>query len=60
MPAFGYLSTSLIVLSDDKTTLSAAYLELTLKLKCPRRDLNPEPTDYESAALTVELQGHKK
>ena len=26
---------------------------------CPRRDSNPEPTDYESAALTVELQGHK-
>ena len=26
--------------------------------KCPRRDSNPEPTDYESAALTVELQGH--
>src|SRR6266571_8709379 len=25
---------------------------------CPRRDSNPEPTDYESAALTVELQGH--
>ena len=24
---------------------------------CPRRDSNPEPTDYESAALTVELQG---
>ena len=22
------------------------------------RDSNPEPTDYESAALTVELQGH--
>ena len=27
---------------------------------CPRRDSNPEPTDYESAALTVELQGHTK
>ena len=27
---------------------------------CPRRDSNPEPTDYESAALTVELQGHKE
>ena len=27
--------------------------------KCPRRDSNPEPTDYESAALTVELQGHR-
>ena len=27
---------------------------------CPRRDSNPEPTDYESAALTVELQGHNK
>jgi hypothetical protein len=27
-------------------------------LWCPRRDSNPEPTDYESAALTVELQGH--
>jgi hypothetical protein len=26
---------------------------------CPRRDSNPEPTDYESAALTVELQGHR-
>ncbi len=26
-------------------------------LWCPRRDSNPEPTDYESAALTVELQG---
>ncbi len=26
---------------------------------CPRRDSNPEPTDYESAALTIELQGHK-
>ena len=25
---------------------------------CPRRDSNPEPTDYESAALTIELQGH--
>src|SRR5581483_5233534 len=25
---------------------------------CPRRDSNPEPIDYESAALTVELQGH--
>ena len=25
---------------------------------CPRRDSNPEPKDYESAALTVELQGH--
>ena len=28
-------------------------------VECPRRDSNPEPTDYESAALTVELQGHK-
>ena len=27
---------------------------------CPRRDSNPEPTDYESAALTVELQGHSR
>src|SRR2546422_4348488 len=29
-----------------------------LMVVCPRRDSNPEPTDYESAALTVELQGH--
>ena len=27
---------------------------------CPRRDSNPEPTDYESAALTVELQGQNR
>jgi hypothetical protein len=31
---------------------------LTLIIWCPRRDSNPEPTDYESAALTIELQGH--
>ena len=28
-------------------------------LKCPRQDLNLQPTDYESAALTVELQGRR-
>ncbi len=27
---------------------------------CPREDSNLEPTDYESAALTVELQGHRE
>ncbi len=26
---------------------------------CPRQESNLEPTDYESAALTIELQGHK-
>jgi hypothetical protein len=31
---------------------------LSVENWCPRRDSNPEPTDYESAALTVELQGH--
>lgn len=25
---------------------------------CPRPDLNGEPTDYESGALTIELRGH--
>src|SRR6266480_5828145 len=39
--------------------LLPAYCLLPTVLWCPRRDSNPEPTDYESAALTVELQGHK-
>src|SRR2546428_5271837 len=39
--------------------LPTAYCLLPTVLWCPRRDSNPEPTDYESAALTVELQGHK-
>ena len=38
----------------SRAGLSMAVLDLV----CPRRDLNPEPTDYESAALTIELQGH--
>ena len=29
-------------------------------LKWAHRDSNPEPTDYESAALTVELWAHKR
>jgi hypothetical protein len=41
---------------------NAFLIKLTVHLPtdswCPRRDSNPEPTDYESAALTVELQGH--
>jgi hypothetical protein len=38
----------------------SAYCSPPTVLWCPRRDSNPEPTDYESAALTVELQGHTK
>ena len=34
-------------------------LSLSQQNRCPREDSNLEPTDYESAALTVELQGHK-
>ena len=45
------------------TAVLSAYCRLPtafcLLLLVPRRDSNPEPTDYESAALTVELQGHK-
>ena len=39
--------------------LPTAHRSLLIVYWCPRRDSNPEPTDYESAALTVELQGHK-
>ena len=42
-----------------KTEMGSFIAVVTfLILWCPRRDSNPEPTDYESAALTVELQGH--
>src|SRR6266496_1796755 len=44
--------------SDSPTTKSAIYNRKSEMFWCPRRDSNPEPTDYESAALTVELQGH--
>ena len=43
------------------------YFDLMVKLpiilnqsKWAHRDSNPEPTDYESAALTVELWAHKR
>ena len=38
--------------------MQAYFTESQINDWCPRRDSNPEPTDYESAALTVELQGH--
>ena len=45
---------------DTLSQLPTAYCLLATAPAywCPRRDSNPEPTDYESAALTVELQGH--
>ena len=42
------------ILDASHTTNKEAMCDIW----CPRRDSNPEPTDYESAALTVELQGH--
>jgi len=44
-------------ITTHRPMLLRADVDLVL-LWCPRRDSNPEPTDYESAALTVELQGH--
>ena len=49
-----------------KLTPRLIYVDLNLpcecfgedKVICPRPDLNREPTDYESAALTIELRGH--
>src|SRR5688500_16148882 len=42
---------------------SASHFKKTKRLAekywCPRQDSNLQPTDYESAALTVELQGHE-
>ena len=45
--------------TQDEKEAHLATASNFLILWCPRRDSNPEPTDYESAALTVELQGHK-
>ena len=40
-------------------TLKLINISLKMKVKWAHRDSNPEPTDYESAALTVELWAQK-
>src|ERR1051325_3163569 len=57
--AYCLLPTAFCFLPSAFCFLPSAYCLLpTASDWCPRRDSNPEPTDYESAALTVELQGH--
>ncbi len=40
-------------------TLYNIFFHLSSIFWYARRDLNPQPTDYESAALTIELQAYK-
>ena len=40
----------------DEEHYGVGISDLKNRLWWARRDLNPQPTDYESAALTVELQ----
>ena len=46
-----------INIDPAKNTADESMSMLFSFIWCARRDLNPQPTDYESAALTVELQG---
>jgi hypothetical protein len=38
--------------------LAGMIIKMRYEEACPRQDLNLEPTDYESGALTIELRGH--